>query len=314
MFIGRSVGSLSVDFRAVSQNASPDGGAEVRLSEYAGRVARNWYVVLVAVVAAVLLVVLHAVGTGKQSQAQATVYLGTPLTPTGGASQNFTATTNPTSAQAYLHTTSVLDHAASAAGIKSGTSLRKHLSVTALQSTTTKAIGATPNIQITIQGPFTKTAVVAAAKSLGDALIAWANRYQSAKISLLSAQVATDKATIKSLQQTLSQAQNELKRLGSGMSSTDRATVTATLLATISDTGERIDAISYQLTQNEIFQASAQNAEAASYVQEPSGGRVSASNRKSSLIVAVFAGLIVGVILALGWDAFRRRPRGAVTA
>ncbi len=64
------------------------------------------------------------------------------------------------------------------------------------------------------------------------------------------------------------------------------------------------------MTQNEIFEESAKNVESAAFVQEPSGGRVSASNRKSSLIVAVFAGLIVGVILALLWDAFRRRGRG----
>jgi hypothetical protein len=68
MFIGSSQRSLSVDFRAVSQNPSPDQDGEVRLSEYAGRVIRNWYVVLITVVVAVLLVVLHTVGTGKQSQ------------------------------------------------------------------------------------------------------------------------------------------------------------------------------------------------------------------------------------------------------
>jgi uncharacterized protein involved in exopolysaccharide biosynthesis len=44
-------------------------------------------------------------------------------------------------------------------------------------------------------------------------------------------------------------------------------------------------------------------------VQTPSGGRVTASNRKSRLIVAIFVGLVVGVILALLWDAVRRRPR-----
>ena len=49
--------------------------------------------------------------------------------------------------------------------------------------------------------------------------------------------------------------------------------------------------------------------EAAGYVQTPSGGRVTAANRKSTLIVAIFVGLIVGVILALLWDSVRRRPR-----
>jgi len=310
MFIGVSQGSLSVDFRAVSQNPSPDQDGEVRLSEYAGRVIRNWYIVLATVVVAVLLVVLHTVGTGKQSQAQATVFLGTPLTPTGGSAQLNSVVANPTSAQAYLHTGSVLDAAASKAGIKSGAALRSHLSVTALQSTTTKSTGATPNMQITVQGPYDRTSAQAAVQSLGDSLIAWANKYQTAKIDALTAQIATDKATIATLQQTLTTAQNQLKALGgSGMSSTDKATVSAALLSTISDTGSRIDEISLQLTQNQLFQASAKDVEAAGYVQTPSGGRVTASNRKSRLIVAIFVGLVVGVILALLWDSVRRRPR-----
>jgi hypothetical protein len=296
----------------VSQNLSPEPAAEVRISEYAGRVVRNWYVVLIAVVAAVLLVVLHTVGSGKQSQGQATVFLGTPLTPPGGAVMPNTAVANPTTATAYLRTGSVLDAAAQKAGITSGTSLRRHLSVTVLQNTTTKATGAAPNVQITVSGPYDKTAVQTAVHSLGDQLIAWANRYQTAKQNLLTAQIATDKATLSALQAVLSQAQAQLKSLGrSGASSTDQATITGSLLATISDTGSRIDTISYQMTQNEIFQASASDVEAASYIQQPTGGRVSASNRKSSLIVAVFAGLIVGVILALLWDAVRRRPRGS---
>ena len=293
----------------MSQNLSSDS-SEVRISEYAERVVRNWYVVVITVAAAVLLVVLHTVGTGKQSQGQATVFLGTPLTPVGGASIANTPLTNPTSAQAYLRTGSVLDKAAQAAGIKSGPALRKHLSVTVLQNATTKTTGGAPNVQITVQGPWSRQASVAAVSSLGTSLIAWANRYQQAKSDMLTRQIATDQATITSLESVLKQAQAQLKAIGrSGASSTDKATLTGTLLATISDTGDRIDQISYQMTQNQIFQASAKDVESAGFVQSPSGGRVSASNRKSSLIVAIFAGLIVGVILALLWDAFRRRGR-----
>src|SRR6478752_347488 len=181
IFIGRSQRSLSVDFGAVSQNVSPDRDGEVRISEYAGRVVRNWYVVLISVVVAVLLVVLHSVGTGKQAQGQATVFLGTPLTPTGGQAQLNTVVANPTSATAYLHTQSVLDAAAQKAGIKSGSALRNHLSVVALQSTTTKTTGGTPNMQITVRGPYDTSSATAAVKSLSDSLIQWANHYQSTK-------------------------------------------------------------------------------------------------------------------------------------
>jgi hypothetical protein len=300
----------------VSQNLSSDSSSEVRISDYAERVVRNWYVVVITVAAAVLLVVLHTVGTGKQSQGQATVFLGVPLTPVGGGTIANTPLTNPTSAQAYLRTASVLDKAAQAAGIKSGPALRKHLSVTVLQNSATKTTGGAPNVQITVQGPWSRQASVAAVNSLGTSLVTWANRYQQAKVDMLTRQIATDQATLTSLQAVLQQAQAQLKAIGrSGASSTDKATLTGSLLATISDTGDRIDEISYQMTQNQISQASAKDVESAGFLQSPSGGRVSASNRKSSLIVAVFAGLIIGVILALLWDAFRRRGRrGDATA
>ena len=215
MFIGRLQRSLSVDFRAVSQNVSPDRDGEVRISEYAGRVVRNWYVVLITVVAAVLLVVLHTVGTGKQAQGQATVFLGTPLTPTGGSAQLNTVVANPTSATAYLHTSSVLDAAAAKAGIKSGAALRNHLSVVALQSSTTKTTERHAQHADHRARPLRQGLAVTAVQSLGDSLIGWANHYQAAKAELLDSQIATDKATIATLQRALKTAQIQRRSMRS---------------------------------------------------------------------------------------------------
>ena len=316
MFIGELLRSLTVDFRAVSQNPTPAPADEVRVSEYAGRIMRNWYVVLITVVAAVLLVVLNTVGTGKQSQGQATVYLGQPLSPTGGSPLTNTLTANPTTAQAYLRTSAVVDKAAADADIKSGTVLKNHTSVTVLAgSTTSKTTGVSPNIQITVRGPWDKKTVVAAVGSMGDSLIKWASTYQNSKIALLDAQIAVDQKQIETLQKVVDQAQQQVDALANqSMTASDRASISATLLSTIASAGSRIDDISAQLTTNQLFKASATDVESAGYVQEPSGQAVSATKRKSSLIVAVFTGLIVGVILALIWDAIRRRPRRGAEA
>jgi hypothetical protein len=315
MFIGESLRSLTVDFRAVSQNPTAGRADEVRISEYAGRIMRNWYVVLIAVVAAVLLVVLNTVGTGKQSQGQATVFLGQPLSPLGGSTIPNTLIANPTTAQAYLRTAAVVDKAAAAAGIKTGAALKSHTSVTVLASATAKTAGANPNIQITVQGPWDKKSVVAAARSLADSLIAWANTYQSSKIDLLTHQITVDQTQIATLQKVVDQAQSQVAALAhQSMTPAERASISSTLLSTIATAGSRIDEISFQLTSNEIFKASASDVESAGYIQEPSGQAVSATKRKSSLIVAVFTGLIVGVILALIWDAIRNRPRRAAEA
>src|SRR5258706_10704770 len=248
MFIGESLRSLTVDFRAVSQNPTAVRADEVRISEYAGRIMRNWYVVLIAVVAAVLLVVLNTVGTGKTSQGQATVFLGQPLTPEGTATIPNTVISNPTTAQAYLRTSAVVDKAATDAGIKSGTVLKSHTSVTVLAaSSTTKTTLVNPNIQITVRGPWDKKTVVAAAKSLADSLIAWASTYQSSKVELLGQQIAVDQTQIETLQQVIDQAQKQVAAIAhQSMTPADRASISSTLLSTIASAGSRIDQISFQ--------------------------------------------------------------------
>jgi hypothetical protein len=310
---GRLKHTLSVDFSAVSQNNEAERTGEVRVTEYVGRVVRHWYIVLVAIAAAVLLVLLNTVGTGKQYQAQATVFLGQPLTPTGGSVFNANVFTNTSTAQAKVRSTESMNRAAEAAGIKSGTVLRSHTSVTVLSSTSARTTPTSANVNITVRGPWDKQAVTKAARSLADTLIEFANTYQQAKIDLLDAQIATDEASIATLNGVVEQSQKQLDTLArSSASPTDKATVSATLLSTIATAGSRIDEISAALTTNKIFKAAAENVESAGYVQEPAGQKVTAAKRRSTLIVAAFTGLIVGVILALIWDGMRRnRPRRA---
>jgi uncharacterized membrane protein affecting hemolysin expression len=95
------------------------------------------------------------------------------------------------------------------------------------------------------------------------------------------------------------------------MSPTDKAVQISPLLATVADAGSRLDEISSQMTQNQMFLTAADTIERAGYLGSPSVKQVTATSHQSSLIVAAFAGLIVGIILALLWDAFRSRPKAA---
>ena len=297
----------------MSQPEGSTSSDEVRISEYAGRVLRRWYIVLATVAVAVLLVVLNSVGGKTATQGQATVFLGAPLTPLGGATIPVSVTSNPTSASTFVKSDPVMAKAGAAAHIKPG-ALKSHTSVTVAQagSTAAKAQAANANVNITVHGPWSKDQVKTAVGSLGDSLIQWANAYQDDKASLLQAQIETDKAQIAALTAAQTAAQKALLAIGrSSQSAADKATQSAPLLATISDTGSRIDEISTQMTTNEIFHSAATTVEAAGYVQEPSAHTVTAASKRSNLLVAIFAGLIVGVILALLWDALRRRPRAS---
>jgi hypothetical protein len=287
---------------------------EVRVSEYAGRVVRRWYIVVACIVIAVLLVVLNTVSGGNRYQAQASVFLGQPLTPTGQNTVPASVETNPTSATAFVRSDEVMFKAAGASGLKPQ-ALRSHTSVTQLTSATTKAASvANANIQVTVLGApsWSRTSVKTAVQSLSDSLIDWANSYQDQKSALLKTQVATDQEQIKTLQATIDTANKAIAAIkSSNMSETDKAVQMSPLLATVSDAGSRLDAISSQMTTNQIFLSAAQTIERAGYVGTPSVKQVTAASHQSSLIVAAFAGLIVGVIVALLWDAIRRRPREA---
>jgi hypothetical protein len=220
---------------------------------------------------------------------------------------------NPTSAATFVRSQPVIFKAAHAAGIKP-VALHARTSVVVLAGgSAVKAALANANIQITVLGADTwsRDQVQTATRSLGDQLIVWANTYQHQKSELLKAQIAMDTKSMATLQTTIDAATAGLKAIAkSGGSAADRASQSATLLSTISDAGSRYDDISNNRTTYQLYYAAATTVESADYVQEPSAKQVTASSRQSSLIVGAFVGLIVGVLLALVWDAIRsRKPR-----
>jgi len=286
---------------------------EVRVSEYAGRVVRRWYIVVACIVVAVLLVVLNTVSGGNRYQSQASVFLGAPLTPNGQQTFPASIETNPTSATAFLRSDEVMFKAAGAAGLKPQ-ALRSHTSITQLTSTVATSGLANANLQITVLGApsWSRTSVRTATKSLADSVITWANTYQDQKRTLLQSQVTTDKTQIQTLQSAIDSANKAIAAIKtSNMSPTDKAVQISPLLATVADAGSRLDEISSQMTQNQMFLTAADTIERAGYLGSPSVKQVTATSHQSSLIVAAFAGLIVGIILALLWDAFRSRPKAA---
>lgn len=273
---------------------------EVRLSDYAARVVRRWYVVVLCIVAAVGLVVLNQVGGDEKVESKTTVFLGQPFTPLGTQTIPATLFTNGTSATQFVRSDEAINPAAAAADVKPG-ALRNHTSVTSSSTSTSRTITSSATVTITIRGPWTRDQTSTAARSLADSLIAWANDYQQQKEQMLETQIATDQETLKTLRAVVATATRELR----GADGANQAI----LLQTVSDSGSRIDEISYQLTNNQLMMVAAKTIEAAGYVSEPSTSRVTATSRKSSLIVAAFAGLVLGVILALAWDAVRRREQ-----
>jgi hypothetical protein len=302
-------------------SSPPSPPREVRVTDYARRVARRWYVVAATVIVAVGLVVLHAVsGSTNQATATASVYLGQPLALGGGGVIPQTPQSNASVAVTFVKSTATLADAARAARLTSA-KLRGHVSVVAstpsaggTAGSASRTTGGSPTISITVEGPWSRERVQAATESLAKSLIEFENRYADFKRKQLSTRIAAERADIQRLQASIDRATAALEDISSSsMSPVDKATASAAWAGILASSTQELGDVSAQLPDDQIALAAVAAIESAQMISDARGRQVSAIRRRSSLIVAAVIGLIVGVGLALAWDEVRARRGGAAT-
>ena len=300
-------------------SSPPSPPREVRVTDYARRVARRWYIVVASVLIAVGLVLLHAVsGSKNTATATASVYLGQPLAVGGGGVITQTPQSNAGIAVTFVKSTATLADAARAAHL-TASKLHGHVSVLASSPSTGGTAGSTsrtttgsPTISITVEGPWSRQRVEAAAESLANSLIGFENRYPDAKRRQLKARIAAEQAETKQLQATIDRATAAIQQIaGSDLSSLDKATASASWAEILATSTQQLGDISAQLPTDQIALAAVDSIESAQMISDAKGRQVSAVRRRSSLVVAAFIGFIVGVGLALVWDGVRTRRGGA---
>jgi hypothetical protein len=295
---------------SVTPPAEPAG--EVRVTEYARRAARRWYVIVIAIVAAVLLVFLHGVsGATNTSTAAASVYLGQPLSLGGGQVINGTPFSNTNISVNYVTSPIQIAKAAKAAGIDHR-SLRRHVSVIAQSpagtaKSTTGGSGP-PTITITVEGPWTRLKVQRAANTLASSLIGFANRYTSLKARSTAARIAVEKHQLAMYAEVQRRASNDLAAIDkSSGSPLEKAAAEAPFVTAMGNAATQIGTLTTALTNDQTSLAATKDIESASFIARAAGRRVTATTRRNSLVIAAMVGLIVGVALALAWEALRAR-------
>lgn len=286
---------------------------EVRVTEYVRRAARRWYVVVLAIVAAVAVVFLHGVsGATKQSSATASVYLGQPFTPGGASVLTTTPLSNPQISIQFVTAPQQIAKAADAAGIDHS-SLRKHVSVLSSSSSGTGKAAAgsgPPTITITVEGPWTAAKVETVANTLAGSLIDYANRYTNLKTRLIASRIANEKAELATLREVQTRAHANLAAIdASSEPPLQKVAASAPLVSDLSAAATQIGQLTLNLTNDQVTLVAARDIESAQFISRASGHKVSAATRRSSLIIAAMVGLIVGVGLALAWEALSVRPR-----
>jgi hypothetical protein len=288
------------------------------VTEYFRRAMRRWYVIVLSVVAAVALVFLHGVsGATKQSAATASVYLGQPFTPGGASVLTSTPLSNPQISIQYVTAPQQIAKAAAAAGIDHR-SLRKHVSVLSSSPAGGGGAGKTgtssgpPTISINVEGPWTRAKVQTAANSLAQSLIAYANRYTTMKTNLISGRVATEQAEMKVLREVQKRAHANLAAIdASNAAPLDKVAASSPFVSDLSAAADQIGTLTLNLTNDQVALVAAKDIESSQFIARAAGHQVSAATRRSSLIIAAMVGLIVGIGLALAWEALSSRPRQA---
>ena len=300
----------------------PTPPREVRVTDYARRVVRRWYIVVACVVIAVALVFLHKVsGSTNQATATASVYLGQPLSAGGGPIPQ-TPQSNSGIAVTFVKSTPTLADAAKASGL---TAKRLHGHVSVLVSSASaggtagsasKATGGSPTISITVEGPWSRQRVQAAAESLANSLIGFENRYTDIKRRQLKARITAEQAEVKQLQAAVDRANAALQEVDrSSLSSTEKVAASASWGQILATSTQQLGDVSTQLPNDQIALAGVDAIESAQMISDAQGRQVSAVRRRSSFVVAAFIGFIVGVGLALLWDGLRaRRGTGGTAA
>jgi hypothetical protein len=294
-----------------SDSAVRPAGGEVQLSAYAQRVARRWYVVLLTVIVAVLLVVLNGLGHGRESKSTASVYLGQPTSTTGGAEQNPRASLNAVTQ--FVTSGSTLKRAAIAAGLGAG-GLNGHVSVRSAQAATPIARGAptAPIVDVVVQGPMSAAKANRAVDALGQSVIDYTNTFQRTKVQYLQANIASDKRLLRRYQQLAEQAQASINAIAkSNLSNLDKLLAIQPYQNTVFNANSRIETLTTELSDNQLDLATTRNLEASAFVARGDAHRVGPASSRSLLMIAAVAGLVVGVALALVWDALRTRAAPA---
>ncbi|HEU0195051.1 MAG TPA: hypothetical protein VFQ71_12675 [Gaiellales bacterium] len=301
----------------MSEAPPPSAGtSEVRISDYARRVLRRWYVVVIAIIVAIAVVFLHGVSAAHgQSEASAIVYIGQPTTPNGSAVFPNPPFSNPSAITATINSQAALQGASRASGVpvsKIHGNVAAHVISAGGGSSSSSAVTKTTTgatyYSIVAQGPWGARKAAAIANSLAASVRNGASTYSAIKIHQLRIAIATERASITTLRSANASAQRAADALaGKAGSNPSDAAVMSSLLTQISANTATIANTENQLSEDTISLASATGIEAPQITTVAVGHGVTATNRRSSLVVAAGVGLIVGVALALAVDALRRR-------
>jgi hypothetical protein len=270
----------------------PEAEQEVDFAKYVRLLGVRWWLLAAGVVAGAVIGYLVSLGGTQVYSATATIYLGQPYTPTGGALvQNIQ--TNPSAVATAVQSTAVQNTVANRCRTKAS-AFAKGISTQAIPTGASSKTGAAVNplVKISVQAKKGKVASCAA-NQLADEVVSSKHlgAYAAQKIANLNAQIALDNAQIKQVQTAISNG---------GLSDTIKLVFETTLR------NNQID----KTTNTQLLQL-AKGVERPFVYTHAASHKITARSRRNTVVIAALIGLILGALAALLWDTVvpRLAPR-----
>lgn len=287
---------------ATRRSRTLDEEREIDFARLGRTIAARWWLVVLAVVAGAVLGYLTSVGGGDVFVARTTVYLGTPLSPSGGG-QIQSLATNPATVGEIVRSEAVVQDVANEVGVRPG-ALRRGITSRAIVPPTAARTTQSPLVEISVRGPWQEE-TARAANLLAAAVIDEISGYVDVKVEALSSQVENQNRELAQIEERLERL--EQAALRPDLSDLERLT----LQSLVGFAEQRRGQLVNERTTTRQLLTLAETVEQSSQVTEARAAPVPAQSARSAVVVGALIGLLVGLAFALLWDPLvgRLRPR-----
>jgi uncharacterized protein involved in exopolysaccharide biosynthesis len=305
---------MTVAERRTTDELDLDAEREVDVRGWWEAVKRRWWLPVLGLLLGLALGYALALGGGDVYRAEATLYLGQPFSPNGGAPVPGLAT-NPATVNEIIHSEAVLQRVADRSGMDLG-KLRANVSSRQVSPPPGRraVVGTTPLIEIAVIGQRANV-TTRAANLLAEEVVDDVSPYVEDKIAAINERIDSDERELESIDRRLRVAQEGLNEVinSNSLGTTERLLLVSSFNSTISFGEQRRGVVQTDLLEAKQALSLAENVEKPSIVEDAAARKTTARSVGRSLAVAGLIGLLLGLLAAIFWEPAERRfrPQGA---
>lgn len=280
----------------MSARPEPAAEQEIEFGRYAARVAERWWLPLLGLVVGLVLGYAISVGGENVFRAQALVYLGDPLAPSGARVETYS--TSPGNIREIVTSEAAVRKAADVSRLDPA-DVRAGIFVSPVSGSSSRT-GQPSLVNVGVRGE-APGRVRDAANELARLAVAASDDYVQAKIQALRTQITSSQEELQSLERRIDAS---LASVGGGGLTAAEELVALTNAGVLE---QRRSTVLQARSDRQQLLALAENVERPRVVQPAVPRKVTAQSQRNSIVAAGVLGLLVGLAAALAWDPLAGR-------